>query len=153
MRALIIGGTGPTGHFIVNGLLDRGYEVSMLHRGEHEIPEIPSQVEHIHADPYSEVSFSAALHGRSFDLCVASYGRLRRIAEIMVDKTERFVSIGGVPAYRGYMNPTLFSPAGIPTPIREDAPVVSDVAEDEKGWRIVRTEEAVFADEVPSFLR
>ncbi|MBW2390346.1 MAG: hypothetical protein JRG89_18235 [Deltaproteobacteria bacterium] len=145
MRALVIGGTGPTGHFIVNGLLDRGYEVAILHRGTHEIPEIPAQVEHIHADPYSEDVFAAALQDRTFDLCVASYGRLRRIAEIMVDKTERFVSIGGVPAYRGYMNPRLFSPAGIPTPIREDAPVVSDVSEDEKGWRIVRTEKAVFA--------
>ncbi|MFT5444104.1 MAG: nucleoside-diphosphate-sugar epimerase, partial [Myxococcota bacterium] len=36
MKALVIGGTGPTGHFIVNGLLDRGYHVAMLHRGEHE---------------------------------------------------------------------------------------------------------------------
>lgn len=145
MRALVIGGTGPTGHFIVNGLLDRGYEVAILHRGTHEIPEIPPEVEHIHTDPYLEDALSEALVGRTFDLCVATYGRLRRIAAIMVGKTERFVSIGGVPAYRGYMNPTLFSPAGIPTPIREDAPVVSDASEDEKGWRIVRTEEAVFA--------
>ena len=48
MRALVIGGTGPTGHFIVNGLLERGYEVAILHRGSHEIPEIPPEVEHIH---------------------------------------------------------------------------------------------------------
>jgi nucleoside-diphosphate-sugar epimerase len=144
MKALVIGGTGPTGHFIVNGLLDRGYHVAMLHRGEHEIPEIPEQVEHIHTDPYDEDALRKALGTRTFDLCVATYGRLRSIAQIMVGKTERFVSIGGVPAYRGYMNPMLFSPAGIPTPVREDAPKVRDKDEDEKGWRIVRTEEAVF---------
>jgi len=32
MKALIIGGTGPTGPFIVNGLLERGYAVA-LHEG------------------------------------------------------------------------------------------------------------------------
>lgn len=144
MRALVIGGTGPTGHFVVNGLLERGYQVAILHTGAHEIPEIPPEVEHIHADPFSDQAFAEALSGRTFDLCVAMYGRLRRIAEILVGKTDRFVSIGGVPAYRGYMNAGLFSPPGIPTPIREDAPVVSDPAEDGKGWRIVRTEEAVF---------
>ena len=37
------------------------------------------------------------------------------------------------------------SPAGLPVPLREDAPLVDDPAIDEKGYRIVRTEEAVFA--------
>ena len=144
MRALVIGGTGPTGHFVVNGLLDRGYEVAILHSGAHEIPEIPPEVEHIHTDPYSDEALASALGTRTFDVCVAMYGRLRSIAQRMVGKTERFVSIGGVPAYRGYMNPMLFDPAGIPTPVFEDAPRVAAPEEDEKGWRIVRTEDAVF---------
>ena len=38
MKALIVGGTGPTGPFIVNGLIERGYEVTIFHRGTHEIP-------------------------------------------------------------------------------------------------------------------
>lgn len=144
MRALVIGGTGPTGHFIVSGLVDRGYDVAILHTGAHEIPETPKQVEHIHADPYSVESLREALGSRTFDVCVASYGRLRAIAQLMVGKTDHFVSIGGVPAYRGYMNPTLFEPPGIPTPVFEDAPRVSQPEEDEKGWRIVQTENAVF---------
>jgi hypothetical protein len=41
MRALVIGGTGPTGHFIVNGLRARGFAVAMLHSGRHELAEIP----------------------------------------------------------------------------------------------------------------
>ena len=38
MKALVVGGTGPTGPFIVNGLIERGYEVTIFHRGTHEIP-------------------------------------------------------------------------------------------------------------------
>ena len=41
MRALVIGGTGPTGHFVVNGLIARGFEVSILHTGNHEVARFP----------------------------------------------------------------------------------------------------------------
>src|ERR1700749_4049846 len=113
MKALVIGGTGPTGHLIVNGLLDRGYSVAMLHTGRHELDEIPSSVEHIHTDPFDADSFRNALGARTFDITIAAYGRLRRIAEIMAGHTDRFISIGGVPAYRGYMNPGVMHPIGM----------------------------------------
>ena len=145
MRALVIGGTGPTGPFIVNGLRARGFAVTMFHTGRHERAEIPSDVEHVHADPFAAGALETALGTRSFDVCVATYGRLRRLAEAMVGRCGRFVSIGGVPAYRGFMNPALFEPAGLPVPVREDAPKVEREEEDAKGFRIVRTEEAVFA--------
>lgn len=144
VRALVIGGTGPTGHFLVNGLRGRGFEVAIFHSGRHERAEIPGEVEHIHADPFDPAAFPAALGARTFDVCVATYGRLRRIAEAMVGRCGRFLSVGGVPAYRGYMNAGLFSPPGLPVPTPEDAPLVAREGEDEKGFRIVRTEEAVF---------
>ena len=144
MKALIIGGTGPTGHFIVNGLVRRGYDVAMLHTGRHEVAEIPSSVEHIHTDPFSEVALREALGNRTFDLTIAAYGRLRRIAELMKGRTERFMSIGGAPAYRGYMNPAVLHPQGLPIPTPEDAPLLTIEAEDGKGWRVVRSEETVF---------
>jgi nucleoside-diphosphate-sugar epimerase len=146
LRALVIGGTGPTGHFIVNGLVGRGYQVAILHTGRHELDEIPRAVEHIHTDPFSEEALRTALGRRSFDLTIAAYGRLRRIAELMVGRTERFISIGGVPAYRGYMNPAVLRPKGLPVPTAEDAPVVPVETEDPKGWRVAQTEEAVFAN-------
>jgi nucleoside-diphosphate-sugar epimerase len=145
MRALVIGGTGPTGPFIVNGLVARGYGVTMFHSGRHERAEIPAEVEHVHGDAFAPGALEDALGTRSFDVCVATYGRLRRIAEAMVGRCGQFVSVGGGPAYRGYMNPELFSPAGLPVPVREDAPKVEREEEDAKGYRIVRTEEAVFA--------
>jgi nucleoside-diphosphate-sugar epimerase len=145
MRALVIGGTGPTGHFIVNGLRRRGYDVSIFHSGRHERAEIPPEVEHLHGDPFAPGALEAALGARTFDVCIATYGRLRRLAEAMAGRCGRFVSIGGVPAYRGFMNPELFAPAGLTVPVREDAPLVEHESDDAKGYRIVRTERAVFA--------
>jgi nucleoside-diphosphate-sugar epimerase len=145
MRALVIGGTGPTGHFIVNGLRARGYAVAMLHSGRHEVPEIPADVEHVHTDPFDEAALREALGSRTFDCCVATYGRLRVTARVMAGRCGRFLSVGGAPAYSGYMNPDAWTPAGLPVPTREDAPTVASDADDAKGFRIRRTEEAVLA--------
>ena len=144
MDALVIGGPGPTGHFIVNGLLARGFRVAMLHSGRHEVAEIPDSVEHIHTDPFREEALREALGARTFDVCVATYGRLRVTARVLQGRCGRFVSVGGGPAYRGYMNAETWRPAGLPVPTGEDAPLVTSEAEDAKGLRIARTEEMVF---------
>ncbi len=143
-RALVVGGTGPTGPFIVNGLRARGYATAILHRGTHEIAEIPADVEHLHTDPYDGAALDAALAGRRFDLVVATYGRLREVARACVGHTERFVAVGGVPLYRGWMRPEDLVPRGLPVPVREDAPQVESEAELRKGFSIRRTEQAVF---------
>ncbi|CAB4857531.1 unannotated protein [freshwater metagenome] len=144
-RVLVVGGTGPTGLPLVRGLVERGHRVTILHRGLHEHDETPAEVTHIHADPYDLSSLEAALGEQTFDATVVMYGRLRRIAELMMGRTGRFLSVGGVPAYLGWMNPWAFEPRGLPVPTAEDAPVVSLAEQDEKGFRIVRTEQAVFA--------
>ena len=141
----MIGGTGPTGVHIVRGLVDRGCEVTIMHRGLHERIETPPQVVHIHRDPYDVDDLDAVFADATYDVVVAMYGRLRSIAALSVGRSGQFVSVGGVPAYRGWMNPWLDEPAGLPLPISEDAPTVANPAEDEKGYRIARTEEAVFA--------
>ena len=141
---LVVGGTGPTGIPLVRDLVAAGHTVSILHRGTHERPETPDTVEHVHADPYDDDSFRAAVAGRTFDVTFAMYGRLRRIAAAMVGRTGQFVSVGGVPAYRGWMNPWAHEPAGLPVPVAEDAPTTDEPALDEKGYRVARTEEVVF---------
>ena len=143
-RILVVGGTGPTGIPLVDSLVDAGHDVTILHRGLHERDETPPQVTHLHHDPYDEADLSRGLEGRTFDVVIAMYGRLRTIAALAKGRTGRFVSVGGVPAYRGWMNPWAHDPPGLPVPVAEDAPVVASPEEDEKGWRIVRTEEAVF---------
>ncbi|MEW6299806.1 MAG: epimerase [Thermodesulfobacteriota bacterium] len=143
MNALVVGGTGPTGPFIVNGLLQRGYAVSILHRGTHEIPEIPPQVEHIHADPHFRETLDEALAGRTFDLVVATYGRIRFVAEALVGKTPRFIGIGGVACYRGYMDPYVNFPVGLKVPTPESAPLVASEDELRFAYLIAKTEEVV----------
>jgi nucleoside-diphosphate-sugar epimerase len=140
--ALVIGGTGPTGMPLVRGLVMRGFAVTILHRGTHERDETPAAVRHVHADPYDDDALRDVLADRTDDVAIAMYGRLRRIAELTAGRTGQFVSVGGVPAYRGWMNPEL---GGVPVPVAEDAPTVAEPGEDEKGFRIVRTEDAVFA--------
>lgn len=148
-RALVIGGTGPTGIHIVRGLVERGVDVTIMHRGLHERVETPDAVLHVHADPYGDADLRVVLAEHTYDVVVAMYGRLRRIAELTAGRTGQFVSVGGVPAYRGWMHPWLHDPPGLPVPVAEDAAMVTEPREDEKGYRIVRTEQAVF-DHHPS---
>ena len=143
-RALVIGGTGPSGPYVVNGLVDRGFQTTILHSGNHEPPEIPDAVEHIHTNAFDVDAVASSLGDRTFDVCIATYGRLRANAELLAGRVGQFVSVGGFPGYRGYMNAPLFDPPGFPLPTREDGPRIQDPLEDEKGFRIARTEDRLF---------
>jgi nucleoside-diphosphate-sugar epimerase len=145
MRTLVVGGTGPTGPFIVNGLRERGREVTIFHRGTHEVPEIPGDVRHIHGDPHFTETIADALADESFDEVIATYGRIRLIAEACAGKVGRFISVGGVAVYRGFSSPGVLGPLGMTVPVRETAPVADDEAEERFGRLIAQTEEAVFA--------
>ncbi len=142
--ALVVGGTGPTGHFIVNGLIARGFDVAILHTGRHEVDEIPDAVEHIHTNPFDLDDLNGAIAGRTWDLVVATYGRLRSTAAAFVGKTGKFISVGGGPAYRGYMNAEATYPTGMLVPVPEEAPKTRSEEEDGKGHRVLRSEQVVF---------
>jgi nucleoside-diphosphate-sugar epimerase len=143
MKALIVGGTGPSGPFLANGLIERGYKVTIFHRGTHEIPEIKPEVEHIHGDPHFRDTIESALGSRTFDVVIATYGRIRFVAEALAGKTPCFVAIGGVPSYRGYFNPRANFPAGLRVPVPEHAPLVTSEQEHRFSWLIKSTEDAV----------
>ena len=143
MKVLVVGGSGPTGVPIVRGLVDAGHDVTLLNRGLHPKPELAG-IPVITADPYDEASFAAALGDTTWDCIAAMYGRLRMIARTTAGRCGHFVSVGGVPAYRGWTDAWQFDPPGLPVPVREDADLVTDESVDSKGYRIVRTEEAVY---------
>jgi nucleoside-diphosphate-sugar epimerase len=94
MKALVVGGTGPTGPFIIESLVARGYEPVILHRGSHEV-DFVEPYEHLHADPHFEEPVREALGDRKFDLVIATYGRLRLLVDILADRTDRMITIGG----------------------------------------------------------
>ena len=72
---------------------------------------------HLHADPFDAQSLREALRGARFDVTYAMYGRLRMIADVLTGHTGRVISVGGVPAYRGWMNAWLYEPPGVPVPV------------------------------------
>jgi nucleoside-diphosphate-sugar epimerase len=121
MRATVVGGTGPTGVPIVNGLAARGYDVTVFHTGAHETPDLV-QVAHVHGDPTDPASISEVFRARDVDLIVALYGRARCVADAAAGRCARFVSISGLPVYAGYVRG---SGARLPIPVREDAPLVA----------------------------
>ncbi len=124
MKALVIGGTGPSGPHTVNGLLERGYEVTILHGGQHEV-EFARPVEHIHTDPHFAETLEPALAGRTFDLAIATYGRMRIIAELLRGRTARFIGVGGSAVYAPRDDPR-WGPLGQPVQVPEDSPRCDD---------------------------
>ena len=92
---------------------------------------------------FSEDGLRAVLGDETFDVTVASYGRLRAIADVMIGRTGRLLSIGGVPVYRGFFEPAIHQPPGLPVPTREDAELATE-HEDGKSYRVGRTEQMLF---------
>lgn len=118
-KALLIGGTGPTGPHVANGLVQRGYELTLLNRGLHSAPGLPPHTL-LKADPHFRETLDDALAGHSFDLIIATYGRMRFVAEAAAGKCEQFISVGGAPAYLGCLAPWKLRPFGARIPLRED---------------------------------
>jgi len=145
--ALVVGGTGPTGPHIVSGLVARGYETTIFHRGTHELDELPP-VEHVHGDPHHPETIRQALGTRGFDVVVAAYGRIRHLADVLAGRCDQFISIGGIPVYRGYWEPQTAIPSGMKLLASEDSAVVDRVGEEpavtlRMSWLIRQTEIAV----------
>ncbi|MGW4487775.1 NAD-dependent epimerase/dehydratase family protein [Amycolatopsis sp. NPDC004368] len=147
-RALVVGGTGPTGPPIVAGLLARGHEVTVFHTGRHEVAELPD-VPHVHGSPFEAADIAHAVGGGEWDVVVAAYGRVRLIADAVAGRCGHLVVIGGVPVYQGYVNPGSRFPYGVRLPVREDShPLVAPDEPRFAGYStgpIRRTEDHVFA--------
>lgn len=137
---MLIGGTGPTGPHIAQGLLDRGYELSIYHRGFHETDDMP-QCNHIHGDPYTKESLEQDV-GREWDLVVCTYGRLRTVADVMANRTSKLVAAGGRLAYTRPEN--LPFPQGLAMPYPEDSPTVTEFSEANRhAFGVAHTERVV----------
>ena len=123
---LIIGGAGPTGIPIVEGLLQRQHEVTMLHTGNHKPTQAwyhDGSIKKIICNPFDMNSFEPAIPAnQQWDCAIVMYGRLREIAKVLRTHVKNhFISIGGIPVYRGFAYPELLSPPGLPVPQYEDS--------------------------------
>jgi nucleoside-diphosphate-sugar epimerase len=81
-RILVVGGTGPTGLPLVRGLVQRGRDVTILHRGVHEHDETPAAVHHVHADPYDAASVEPTLDATEDALIDAFTGLMRQMPTV-----------------------------------------------------------------------
>lgn len=157
-RALVIGGTGPSGFAIVERLLANGDEVTIFHTGNHEI-DFSGPVEHLHGDPREEADLQRLLAGREFDLCVSTSGRIRAVVAVLAKRVDKLVAISGLPYYKrtrakqhDNINPATIhqrsnlgaGERAIPLPIREADERVTDPA-DRYGHLVVRSEDTVMA--------
>ena len=144
--ALLIGGTGPSGPHLVDGLAERGFDIAMFHTGRHELDDM-RDLEHIHGNPFTADGISEALAGRTFDLVIATYGSVRRIAAEVAGRCEQFISVSGTPVYMGFIRPDLNTPHGLQAQIREDAPLVPPDGVPDAIYGVAavrRTEDAIF---------
>ncbi len=142
MKALVVGGTGPTGPSVVKGLMQRGYRVAILHSGRHEA-DLPETVEHIHGDAQFLEPLKEALGGRTFDLVVGMYGRLRHLVEAVKGKTDRLVAATGMP-YAAFVEGE-GEGVSVPLLIKEDAALFRDEKKNKFTYLMTLTEEAVMA--------
>lgn len=129
MKALLVGGAGVTGGLLLSGLMERGYQVTVMTRGLHKT-QWPTEVEVIVASPYDKEQIPQALEGKQFDLALVTYGRLRHVAKALVGKTDRLISIGGAaPVYKGWGDMIAMNPwettAATPLFLQEDHPLAS----------------------------
>src|SRR5215210_3842469 len=125
MTAPVIGGTGPKGPHVFDGMNQRGYDVTILHRGVHEPADLPA-VRHLHADPHFVEPIVEAVGNETFDVVVATYGRIKAVAEAFAGRCGHLVAVGGVPVYRGFMEPQLNRPYGMRVLAREDGPLADE---------------------------
>jgi nucleoside-diphosphate-sugar epimerase len=125
-RALVIGGTGPTGPYVVRALHERGYETTVLHGGQHEVEFDVPDVEHIHTDPHFRETLEPAVAGRVYDVVVAQYGRLRVVADVFAGRTERLIAIGSATGIFADEHDERWGALGRPAVIRDASEVYVD---------------------------
>jgi nucleoside-diphosphate-sugar epimerase len=143
--ALVVGGTGPTGPGVVAGLLARGYAVTILHGGQHEVP-LPPEVRHVHTDPHWAETLAEGLGAAEFDLVVAQYGRLAVTAEVLAGRTARLVAVGGAHGSLAHAADPRWGPLGRPALPREEAEHLEhDPARGRLAVKMAAAEEALFA--------
>ena len=121
-----MGGTGPTGPLIVEGLVERGHRVTVLHGGQHEAP-LPAGVEHLHGDVHFRETLDEALGQRTYDLVIATYGRLRGTAEWLTGRTPRLIAVGTAAALAPPRDPR-WGPMGRPAIVADEDRIAADPA-------------------------
>jgi nucleoside-diphosphate-sugar epimerase len=126
-RALVIGGTGPTGVHIVRFLAEGGFHVSVFTSGKHDSgANLPADAERLYGDARDPADIARCVADRTWDVAICTYGRLRLQADLLAGHCGRLVGVTGQPVYAGAARP--MPEGGIALPVPEWAPRQSDGA-------------------------
>jgi nucleoside-diphosphate-sugar epimerase len=137
-RALVVGGTGPSGPDVVHGLLRRGFETTIFHSGSHEVP-LPDEVRHTHGDPHFPETIAEALGDAEFDVVIVQYGRLRHLTAHLSGRAGHVIAIGGAMSPLATPADPRWGPIGRPAIVREEERHMLTQAGDTKlGFRIAQ---------------
>jgi nucleoside-diphosphate-sugar epimerase len=146
VRVLFLGGTSFTGPHAVRELAERGHEVAVFHRGEHE-PELPAEVRHVHGDLSTWDAHVDELRALEPDVVVDMVAYVREDARRVLDFrgiAQRAVVISSADVYLAFGRVHQSEPGPpVDLPLTEDSPlreVVIDPTYDK-----VAVEEAVHA--------
>ena len=97
MRVLIIGGTNHIGPYLVQRLVDRGEQVTVVNRGSRNA-KLPRQTEFLTADIYQAGALAAAIGDRTFDAAIhmiaGSASSARAVLEPLRGKIGRYLQCG-----------------------------------------------------------
>lgn len=138
-EALVVGGTGPTGPYVISGLLDRGYEVTAFHGGFHEA-DLPEDVRHLHGDPHFPDTIKEALGDRSYDVVLAQYGRLKHIVDHFRGRTGHLVAVGSVLGLLAGQSAPSWGMLGRPQILDDELPIhfEDDPSRNKLGYRVAQ---------------
>jgi 2'-hydroxyisoflavone reductase len=99
MKLLILGGTVFLGRHLVEAALERGHEVTLFNRGQHN-PELFPEVEKLRGDRGGDLS---ALRGRRWDAVVDTSGYIPRAvqqsARMLANAVEHYTFISTISVY------------------------------------------------------
>ncbi len=99
MKLLILGGTAFIGRHLVDAALERGHEVTLFNRGQHN-PNLYPAVERLRGDRDGDLT---ALRGRRWDAVVDTCGYVPRIvrasAEALADAVDHYTFISTISVY------------------------------------------------------
>jgi len=115
MRLLVLGGTVFLGRHLVDAALQRGHEVTLFNRGQHN-PELFPEVEKLRGNRDGELS---ALEGRTWDAVIDTSGYVPRVvrqsARLLADSVGHYTFISSLSVY----------PDDVPPGTAEDGPLLT----------------------------
>ncbi len=103
MRVLFIGGTGIISTATTRLALERGIELTLLNRGQHDV-EVPAGAKTIRADINDRANCKKALEGQMFD-CIVDWvaytpEHIERDIDVFSGKTRQYIFISSASAYQ-----------------------------------------------------